>query len=325
MRAKIIIFNCLMSFFLPITAMSASTNVEPSNHGAVDGVVCSHGICQVAETHEQPGFFFTVKQAGADVLVFIWQRFPNVQEMFIDVASQAPLDVALGGFTKQLGNNPAAKSFLRDSLKLPATFLKAWREVPIGSTGLVFDVSNVYSQVAKVATKVGGIYVFTSLGMNPEVAGTTANYIGDPLAKLFIKAGKDRQTEHKTDLPFYEYLVTNFQLTRGMMSIVLEVGPKVLIVNSLGALISRSGITPYIKGMRIFAVPAGAGKVRRFAYAVAGTFAATWAVTYMLAPAARIVQDGMSLVTDDYAYPWVLSWWNQPSSEKAEEGNTEEL
>ncbi|MBI2603127.1 MAG: hypothetical protein HYW48_08725 [Deltaproteobacteria bacterium] len=323
MRTKSIIFNCLVSCFLPLTATASSTKSDSivEKDKLTDAPLrCKEGICELVggDEVETDTYIGVWKKNAKDALVFVWKRIPNTQEMFIDIVIQAPLDVALGSFTSQLGDNPSAKSFLRDLLKLPPTLLKAWKSVNIGSTGLVFDVSNVYSQVSKVAMKVGGILVFTHLGMNPEAAGTTANYLGDPLAKLFIKAGKDRQTE-KSDLSFPRYLLTKFQAVRGMMSVAMEVGPKVLIVNNLGELIKYLGVTRRIKGLTIFIPPTGASPVRRLAYATMATFASTWVVTYMLAPAARVAQDSMSVLTDDYVYPVVMKWWKSRAEENSAE------
>jgi hypothetical protein len=302
---------------------------------------------QENDTSKVPDFladadFGSIYKKGSDILVFMWKRVPNLEETMIDITTQAPLDVALGGFTASM-TSPSSKSFLRDMTKIPGAMAKAEAGARVGGTEFIFDESNVWSQTSKSIVKVGSIgFLVTFIKMDKDTAASYGNYLGEYAARFFINAGQDRQIANET-IPFQNYLVEHFDPT-WFFDTVVEATPKVLVSNMLSNLIKGAGIGPFIKDKIIstssMVLPSlqQGGALEKNSYAwktflkvykpdnsyirtsslfattfavfIAASFAEQFVTTYLLAPACRIVTDSVALFNDQYTYPL----WEQYTS-----------
>ncbi len=240
---------------------------------------------------------------------FCWKRVPNGQEILLDAGIEAPIDLLLGDYTKALGHNPSAKAVLRDAMKLPSALVKAGTGTRVGGTEFVFDRSQVYSQLSKTILKGGGtVMLVTVFEMPAKHAAVWANYPGDIMARYLVKAGQYRQKENSTR-SFEEYLFQESE-PGWWVDTLLEVGPKILVCNRVGALVEKAQLGMTVRSGVVHMANRLAGthinpsdtfwknaKTRGplvFAIMTAAYFFEKIAVTYVMAPAARITMDGIT-------------------------------
>src|SRR3989338_6725477 len=219
--------------------------------------ICIANLGLAQETPEtflvssEAGWFSVTANHVGELVEFCWKRVPNAQEILWYSGIEETIDLLLGDYTKSLVHNPAAKSVLRDTMKMPSAIIKAQQGVRVGGTEYYFDRSHAYSQSTKMVFKIGGMLtLITIFKMPPGKAAVLANYPADIIARYFVKAGQYRQKSNST-ASFEEYLLTGSEPI-WLLETVVEIAPKIVVTHYVGKyLVENTQLCLKVRGSMI--------------------------------------------------------------------------
>lgn len=180
---------------------------------------------------------------------FQWfmKNVPNLEELWLDIRYQIPIDLLLGPWTAQI-QNPAGKTGIRTALKTKAVWDKKERKSKIGRTEYVFDEANEFAHYTKLFTMLavtGAMYYITG---DAEVSAIFANYPADWSSRLVTLLGEKRQDHFRNSNhtePFGEYVIGHFEYA-DLQAAQNQAIPKTLGSNVWGDVVKFMGA---IKGL----------------------------------------------------------------------------
>lgn len=181
-------------------------------------------------------------------LGFIWNRVPNFQEAFTSASVTSAIELALGNAMDLFGENPTAKSVIRDFTKVPSNLVLAYNGNTVGGTGFKYDEGHLYGSIIKAVCKVTVLSAFSTASFyNPallvhfETAARASNYICEVPARFLVLMGQKKQTANATTVSYIEFLRNNWQY-QDILDATVEAIFKTFTTDYLGQL---------IKGLRL--------------------------------------------------------------------------
>lgn len=249
-----------------------------SGHFIIFFTMCHLFLCSLAlASDETCRTNSTEESLTSQFLAFCSEQIPGKKEILSDITYVTPLDFIVCQFI-DLGG-PTGKTVLRDLTKIPALYDKVAQKLPVGGTKYIFDESNIWSQYAKVGTKVGFIVIGWGLGVPAKISAPLSNYPGDILSRALVKSGMDKQ-DLNDEREFLDFLAHSFglQWIRWVGEGVIEAVPKNLAMQMVSTYVFKSHISPVI-GTVAFVVPN---------YLVNGEFTGADAVTISINVAAHL-------------------------------------
>ena len=197
----------------------------------------------------------------SDIVSYVWKWTPNTSEVMYGVLPVAAVSVMASDIVSKFGDNPVNRGVVRDITKISGVALNIYSNNELGSSGRVYDSSNLYASTFKITCKVAVISTAVSMSgpiygyiVGPEIA----NKICDPLSKMITLAGEDRQDEGKLDeyLPIYAInnWKTSWLIGGGLAGVV-----KVAVVTKIGSVIAHVGISKVASKISVdgLALPGG--------------------------------------------------------------------
>lgn len=109
-------------------------------------------------------------------LEFAVSRIPNTKEVLTNSMMQSIVDSAVGDLKNAFGDNPTARTVLRDWSKIPSVSANVYGNNTISSTGIKYSEGNLYSGQVKAACKTLGLTVFSMYEAFTLKSGETSSF-----------------------------------------------------------------------------------------------------------------------------------------------------
>lgn len=184
----------------PKCELGPTSDQTPDHTNGTFAVVIKDG--HVVETVSMEEF---AKGKFSDSLQWLRKRFPNPNEIWADGKYVAVVSTALGPWINSL--SPAARSFVRNGVKIAGTYDKVAERARVGGTDYFYDVFNLVSVASKAA---GGVVVIIGAGsayeyLYPGDGGNTkrvealvenSNYVLDSFGRSLVLAGQTLQNDN---------------------------------------------------------------------------------------------------------------------------------
>lgn len=181
---------------------------------------------------------------------FVSKQLTNPRELLTDSIIISVVDVALGDFTRSLGQNPNAKLILRDISKAPGLSANIASRNEVGGTGYFYDESHFFAHTTKIATKVATYFFLKNVCLfSPGAAAVLANLPGDTVGRFFIVAGQTRQDLNSSQ-PFHLFLADNFE-SKWISATILQQLPNLPSMHILGGLAGSYAISSKIQALTL--------------------------------------------------------------------------
>ncbi len=84
---------------------------------------------------------------------FIIKRIPNIKELLTTTSINSAVELWLGEFLKQYGNNPTTKNIIRDGTKIPPILWNVASRNIVGGTEYEYDEGYIYGSLTKFTCK----------------------------------------------------------------------------------------------------------------------------------------------------------------------------
>lgn len=232
-----------------------------------------------------------VKKLTDENIVWLINRVPNIQEAGITIVAMALVDT----FMKLPADmNPSAKTIVRDLVKVIPVAISFAMGTEVGGTGYSYDTGNLLSAFIKPMCKGLIIAPFYNTNLMEKVA-LGANYPCEGVSRYFVVVGQKRMDDKETDYDYFKYMYSHSELgwiaeSFGSSSI------KTFISNYIGGQVKGLGIESKIQGSMD-----SVGQYIGLTPGLAGKFIVKLSnnavTTYLLTPPARIIQDGVSKIS----------------------------
>lgn len=280
-------------------------------------------------TNSNSSSHYSYYESLLDCLKWASKRIPNAQEVLAASLPTSLFGTVFEDFVNSLGNNPSAKSFIRDIQKASGTIYATYVGAEHGGTGVKYDAGHAYSAVLKPSFKTGFIVSAYFVGIKdiPSIS-RMANLGGECIARLLANVSIKKQELNDTQTEYFQFASENTD-SKLLFQAGTEALTKTATSDFVGTMIGYLGISKlmhtaslHIETKFINSVLGSAirfthkdtllngkytkimshdgtstlNKVASFAMLSALDIAlktvSEVTVTYMLAPGVRIVQDG---------------------------------
>lgn len=141
-----------------------------------------------------------------DFLNWASKRIPNAQEVLASSVPTSLFGTVFEDFVNSLGDNPSAKSFIRDIQKASGTIYATFIGAEHGGTGVKYDIGHAYSAVLKPSFKTGFIVSAYFVGVEdiPSIS-RIANLGGECIARLLANISIKKQELNDTETEYFEF------------------------------------------------------------------------------------------------------------------------
>lgn len=292
-------------------------------------------MLESSNTHTNPNSLHTSSSDYSyynsllELLNWAYKRIPNAQEVLASSVPTSLFGTVFEDFVNSLGDNPSAKSFIRDIQKASGTIYATAIGAEHGGTGVKYDIGHAYSAVLKPLFKTGFIVSAYFVGVQdiPSIS-RIANLGGECIARLLANVSIKKQELKDIDTEYFQFASNNTD-SKLLFQAGTEALTKTATSDFVGTLIGYLGISKFMhsaslhietkfinsvlgsaiqfankdtllngKYTKIMSHDGAStlNKVGSFAILSALDIALKTAsevtVTYILAPGVRIVQDG---------------------------------
>jgi|GEM_PF-2652807 len=147
-----------------------------------------------------PNSPYTYESTLYNVTNFVIENTPNKREIGTTVFIKSALELFLAPRLPELiaSTNPAAKTFVRDFIKIVPGFLAFYNGDQIGGTKYHSDLFIFLGILGKPACKGGVIYTFTPI-IGPELSSRLSNYACEAPSSFLKSISRDIQDRERVE------------------------------------------------------------------------------------------------------------------------------
>lgn len=187
-----------------------------------------------------------------EILNWASKRIPNSQEVLASSLPTSIFGTVFEDFVNSLGDNPSAKSFIRDIQKASGTIYATYIGAEHGGTGVKYDAGHAYSAILKPSFKTGFIVSAYFVGVKdiPTVS-RIANLGGECIARLLANISIKKQELKDVDTEYFDF-ASNHTDAKLLFQAGTEAVTKTATSDFVGTLIGSLGISKFMHSASLY-------------------------------------------------------------------------